>query len=118
MAKARLATKSGTVITIEGTQDEVAKLISYLDDAPSRPAARASKRGRVNAAKNGLGDLLAALIDDGFFKKPKEFGAVKTALEGRGHYYPRTSLSPALLRLVRTKTLRRLKEKKRWVYVG
>jgi len=61
---------------------------------------------------------MTELIDEGFFKKPKELGAIKTALEERGHYYPATSLSPALIRLVRAKTMRRIKEKKHWVYVG
>ena len=81
MAKAHLTTRSGTIVTIEGTKDEVAKLISHLDDAPSRPAARTGKRGQVASAKNGLGDLLTELVDDGFFKRPKKLGAIKTALE-------------------------------------
>jgi hypothetical protein len=62
--------------------------------------------------------LVSQLIDGGFFKKPKELGAIKTALEEQGHYYPVTTLSPAVLRLVRKKQLRRIKDKKRWLYVG
>ncbi len=62
--------------------------------------------------------LIADLIDGGFFKKPKELSAIKLALEEQGHYYPATSLSPNLLRLVRKRDLRRIKDKKRWQYVG
>ncbi len=40
MAKAQLTTKSGTVITIEGTPDEVAKLISQFEGPQSKPAVR------------------------------------------------------------------------------
>ena len=38
-------------------------------------------------------------------------------LEENGHIYALHSLSPALLRLTRSKMLRRIKEKKGWVYV-
>jgi hypothetical protein len=61
---------------------------------------------------------VSGLIADDFFKKPKELGEIKKALEEQGHFYPRTSLSPMLIRLVRKKELRRLKDGKRWTYVG
>ena len=41
---------------------------------------------------------------------------IKTAMEEMGHYYPVTSLSPTLLRFVRRKELRRIKDKKVWLY--
>jgi hypothetical protein len=116
MAKAHLTMKSGTIITIEGTQDEVANLISRLDRATSK--SEVSTRKRLSSGKVGLAALLGGLIDDGFFKKPKELGAVKMTLEEQGHYYPITTISPQLLRLVRKKELRRIKEKNHWVYVG
>jgi hypothetical protein len=43
---------------------------------------------------------------------------VKAALEEQGHFYPVTTLSGLMLRLVREKKLRRLKEGKRWRYTG
>jgi hypothetical protein len=116
MAKARLTTKSGTVITIEGTQEEVAGLIAQFGAA--RPAASSRKRHPPSNAKSGPVALISELIDGGFFKKPKELGAIKLALEEQGHYYPVTTLSPLLLRLVRKRELRRIKDKKRWLYVG
>jgi hypothetical protein len=39
------------------------------------------------------------------------------ALEEQGQFYPVTSLSPTVLRLVRKRELRRIKDKKRWLYV-
>ena len=43
--------------------------------------------------------LILNLIDADFFKVPQELGAVRTALEAQGHFYPTTSLSPLMLRL-------------------
>jgi hypothetical protein len=53
MAKAQLTTKSGTVITIEGTPDEVAKLISHFEEPQSKPAVRGG------ADTGGFRDFLA-----------------------------------------------------------
>jgi len=57
-------------------------------------------------------------MDGGFFRKPKDLAAIKVALEEMGHYYPITTLSPTLLRLVRKRQLRRTRDKKRWLYTG
>lgn len=120
MAKAQLTTKSGTLVTIEGSAEDVANLIDLFEGAGGTAKGKASTAKqnipRVRS-KDGLADQLSKLINDRFFKKPKEFGAIKVALEQRGHYYARTTLSPALLRSVRKRELRRLKEKKHWVYV-
>ena len=62
--------------------------------------------------------LIAEFIDVGFFGTPKELGAVRLALEEKGHFYPVTTLSPIMLRLVRRKDLRRVKDQKRWSYVA
>jgi hypothetical protein len=62
--------------------------------------------------------LLSELIAEGFFGQPRELGVVRLALKEKGHFYPVTTLSPLMLRLVRRKELRRIKEKNRWTYVG
>jgi len=64
-----------------------------------------------------LVDLIASLVDGGFFKKPRDLASIRTALAEMGHHYPVTTLSPIMLRLVRKRNLRRIKEQKRWVYV-
>lgn len=120
MAKAHITTKDGTKVTIEGTPQEVAALVAQMkggisNDAPT-PVKTASKhKGQPKATPI---NLISELIDGGFFKKPKGLGAIKIALEEQGHYYPVTSLSPALLRLVRKRQLRRIKDKKHWLYVN
>jgi hypothetical protein len=122
MAKANIITKQGTKITVEGDAGEVAAVISQLEGGSQAPRHRQSKRATSSspsakrAQKTTPVNLVSSLIDGGFFRKPKDLGAVKTALEELGHFYPVTTLSPALLRLVRKRQLRRIKEKKRWLY--
>ena len=118
MAKAHILLDNGTKVTVEGTPAEVATLIAHFGTGSTSQKREKKSTPRKSTAKSGPIDLISELIDGGFFKKPKELGAIKTALEEQGHYYPVTSLSPALLRLIRKKQLRRIKDKKRWLYVG
>jgi hypothetical protein len=118
MAKAHISLDNGTKVTIEGTPAEVATLIAQFGSGSTQPKHAKKPTPRKSTAKSGPVNLVSELIDGGFFKKPKELGAIKTALEEQGHYYPVTTLSPALLRLVRKKQIRRIKDKKRWLYVG
>lgn len=121
MAKAHIALTDGTKITIEGTSEEVAALVSKLSTGTplsSKEKKKSEKESGSTSSKSGPVDLISELIDGGFFKKPKELGSIRLALEEQGHYYPVTTLSPLLLRLVRRKQLRRIKDKKRWLYVG
>ena len=122
MAKAHLKTKSGASVTIEGTPDEVAALVKQLEGEPSTGGqgarTQARRRSTGGATKATPVNLIGSLIDGGFFRKPKDLASVKTALEEMGHHYPITSLSPTLLRLVRKRQLRRLRDKKRWMYTG
>jgi hypothetical protein len=122
MAKAHLTTKTGTTIVIEGSRNEVAALVRQIEhgaktSGTSRSAPPTS-RARRRQPKPTPNNLISTLIDGGFFRKPKDLGAVKVALEEMGHFYPVTTLSPTLLRLVRRHQLRRLRDKKRWLYTG
>lgn len=126
MPKAQITTKSGTKVTIEGTAEEVAAMVATLEggvaDAP-RPT-RAEKQTGSTKAKTraatlaGPSSLVIDLIDGGYFKKPKELGAIRLTLQEQGHFFPVTTLSPLMLRLVRNRQLRRIKDKNRWLYVG
>jgi hypothetical protein len=118
MAKAHISLENGTKVTVEGTPAEVAALIAQFGSGTIPAKNPKQKTQRKSTVKAGPVDLVSELIDGGFFKKPKELGAIKVALEEQGHFYPVTTLSPSLLRLVRKKQLRRIKDKKRWLYVG
>jgi hypothetical protein len=119
MAKANITTKDGMSIAIEGTPKEVAELVAQLKGQGSPATIRRRSNARTNESQRATPvNLVLELIDGGFFKKPKELGAVKVALEEHGHFYPVTTLSPTMLRLVRRRQLRRIRDKKRWLYVG
>lgn len=123
MAKAHIVTENGTKLTIEGTPEEVAALVERIEgrtpgsEKPTRRKRRGSGAARKGRAKVGPANLIAELIDAGFFKKPRGLGAIRAALEERGHIYPVTTLSPLLLRLVQARQLRRIKQNKLWSYV-
>lgn len=119
MPKAVLSMESGATVVIEGSQEEVASIIARLGGRCSQDGKIQLGRGKATTSKprSTLGHLLLELIEEGFFGEPKELGQVAAALSERGHFYPVTTLSPAMLRLVRKKKLRRMKEKGRWAYV-
>lgn len=124
MPKATIATPSGTKITVEGTNEEVLALIARLEGLDSAPHPRQSVASRSDSqakskSKPSLPGLILEMISNGFFKEPKQLSALKDALEQNGQFYPLTTLSPAMLRLVRSRQLRRIKDNKgRWSYVG
>ncbi|MCI0352388.1 MAG: hypothetical protein L0Z53_23470 [Acidobacteriales bacterium] len=122
MAKARITRTDGTKIVVEGTAEEVARLVEQLGTRASTTSARSvgTKRAtKVNERqKPTLIGHIGSLIDGGFFRKPKDLGSVKQALDELGHFYPVTTISPIMLRLVRRRQLRRIKEKNRWLYTG
>jgi hypothetical protein len=115
MAKAKVTTKSGLVVQVEGTPAEIIAVVEDLKrkEEVGSGAKRKGKAGRVQ-----LVDLIAQLIEDDFFtKKPRDLASVKTALAELGHPWPVTTISGAMLDQVRRRNLRRLKDKRRWVYV-
>lgn len=120
MAKVYITTKEGTKIIIEGTPKEVAFVAARLREGVlslvSSERKTVSKQKGKDKAKATPVNLIANLIDGGFFGKPKELSAIKLALEEQGYHYPITSLSSAVLRLVRRGQLQRKKEKKHWLY--
>jgi hypothetical protein len=117
MAKARITTSGGLSIQVEGTPSEITALVNSLHSGgqpqPERRSRTAPRSGRVL-----LSDVIASLIDGNFFKQPRDLAAIKTALAEMGHHYPVTTLSPVMLRLVRRRVLRRIRQNKRWMYTG
>ena len=115
MAKAKITTKSGLVMEVDGTPAELRAVLQDLKR--EEEAAATPKRKRTKLGRAQLPDLIGSLADGGFFKKPQDLAAVKTALAAMGHHYPMTTLSGAMLRQVRGRALRRMRQDKRWVYV-
>jgi hypothetical protein len=118
MATASVTLPGGAKVVIEGTQAEVADLLAKLQPGPTLVPRRPERSSTKDSVKReGPMRLILDLIDADFFKIPQELGAVRIALEAQGHFYPTTSLSPLMLRLVRGRQLRRIKSHKRWAYV-
>jgi hypothetical protein len=129
MAKANLVLADGTTVAIEGTADEVAVLLSTFSQSnPVGSSSPGKKKKRRRPSKDGGGPsrkrregpqaIIASLADEGFFKsKKRTINDIQKKLEEIGHIYPLTNLSTPLLRLVKNKTIRRLKEDGNWVYV-
>ena len=115
MAKAQIKTREGITINIEGTPKEISALVEDLKKKIAE-AGPTRQRGKTTSGRVFLVDLIATLKDGGFFKKPRDLASVKSALAEIGHRYPVTTLSPVMLRQVRRKNLRRIREKGRWLY--
>jgi hypothetical protein len=118
MSKASIDKPDGTKITIDGTPEEVARILQLVEESPSARVRERPKTDATKKSKTGLKSLILELKDEGFFKERRLKADVKDALESRGHYYPDSSLGTRLLELVRDdKELGRLKEGNKWVYV-
>ena|SRR3989344_4834128 len=127
MTKATLTLENGTSVLIEGSASEVKELLDIFSGKHTtfkKPtAAKHRKRtsggveGKKKSNKQGPADLIRDLIQENYFKANKRsLSDIQKKLEERGHIYAQTSLSTPLTRLTRSQELRRLKEKKGWVY--
>jgi hypothetical protein len=115
MAKAQITTPEGIAINIEGTPKEITAVVGDLKKKAAEEMPR-RRRAQAGSGRMLLVDLIASLKDGGFFKKPRDLAGVKAALAEMGHHYPVTTLSPVMLRKVRRRDLRRIREKGRWLY--
>jgi hypothetical protein len=90
----------------------VLRWLPTANGAPAKKAKGTEKRaGRVT-----LPSLFEDLREDGFFKKPKLLGEIKSKLADLGHNYPLTGLSGPMRTEVKNRRLRRFMEKKKYVY--
>jgi hypothetical protein len=121
MAKATIKSKSGAVITIEGTQAEVSSILATYERVATvgqvkEVVAKASSEKKEQKKRAAASDLVVELKEEGFFDKPKGLGEVSKALEEKGYLYPVTTLSGVVLGLVQKRLLGRKKLEGRWVY--
>ena len=121
MAKATIKSNTGAVISIEGSDEEVSRIISAYEKTSvvghaKRAIARSKSAKREDQKRAGAGDLVVGLREDGFFDKPKGLSEISDELEEKGFLYPTTTLSGVVLGLVKKKELRRKKMEGRWVY--
>lgn len=125
MPKADLVLPDGTKVTIDGSTEEIAKLLATFAQ-PGRPDSRRAGGSRpkpggtsaVKEARKGPSAHILELRDEGFFKTKRTLSDVQKKLEERGQIYAQTSLSPLMIGFVRKRALRRIKDGKRWAYVS
>ena len=120
MTKANIKTKDGTEIVIEGTPEEISKIMSiYKDKEISETPAKELKKfiKEKSSSKPTITDTIREILAEGFFNKPKSLAEVKQGLEEQGTFIPITTLSAIVLGLVKGKEIRRIKQEKKWVYV-
>jgi hypothetical protein len=121
MAKATIKSKTGAVITVEGSDSEVSNILSVFERTSVVGHAKevaTKNQARKKEIKKRLtaSDLVVNLKEDGFFEKPKSLSDISKAFEEQGYLYPVTSLSGIVLGLVQKRILRRKKADGKWVY--
>ena len=126
MPSGKLTLPNGTILTVEGTTEEVGSLIklfsepethSVRDVVVKKPTDPPKKSRQRKEASGPLG-YIRGLKEEGYFGSKRTISDVQEKLEEKGHIYPLTSLSTPLIRLVRSRDLRRLKEAGLWKYVN
>lgn len=121
MPKATIKSKTGTVITIEGTKEELTRILSDFErlsavqEIKTKVSKEAAKKKDENK-RRAASDLIIELREDGFLTKPKTLGEIAEALERIGYIYPTTTLSGVVIGLVQKKLLGRKKINGKWVY--
>jgi predicted transcriptional regulator YheO len=121
MAKATIKSKTGAVITIEGSEAEVSNILATYERATvvgqaKEVIAKVASEKKEQKKRAAASDLVVELKEDGFFEKPKGLGDIAKALEEKGYIYPVTTLSGVVLGLVQKKLLGRKRLEGRWVY--
>jgi hypothetical protein len=123
MAKASITLPDGTAVNIEGSPEEIARVMQLYgpthvreEKSPTR-----KKKGRPTEkpkVKEGPRFYVAELLEQGFFKEKRSIIDLQRKLEEEGHIYAQTSLSAPLLHYLKAKRLRRVKEEDIWLYTN
>lgn len=121
MAKATIKSKTGAVITIEGTEREVSNILSHFERTAAVEQLKESISKKETQTKEikkrrKAADIIMELKEEGFLDKPKSLAEIAEALEEKGRITPITSLSGIMIGLVQGKLLGRKKIDRKWVY--
>ena len=117
MVKAEFKKKDGTHIIIDGSEEEVKRLLSLVYEEKPSKATKAKNDKEAKLGKMSIGDVLLELKDEGFFDTPRSLVEIKNALAEKGRIYEVTTLSTQVIRQIRKRNLGRIKQDKKWMYV-
>lgn len=125
MATASIDLPDGTKVKIEGSPEEINKVLELYGQQPVRASPRRvnsetgiTRRGQTERSGSGAMDQIRVLIQEGFFGTKRSLKDVQKRLEELGRIYPQSHLSTPLRRMVVGRELRRLRENKNWIYVN
>lgn len=129
MATASIDLPNGAKVQVEGTAEDINKILAVCgavspttEDLAASRGARTKKTNKTDVGYRrptvGAMPHLRGLINESFFKEKRSLSDVQLKLEELGHIYPLTHLSTPLRRLVRASELRRMREGKNWIYVN
>ncbi|MDP3297879.1 MAG: hypothetical protein Q8N09_09900 [Thermodesulfovibrionia bacterium] len=127
MAKANVDLPNGTKIHIDGTSEEIGKILELYKsegkgdekiDKPKKKTKYKTKKTGRKKSKSGPKQYIRELKTAGFFKVKRNLKEVQKKLEEKGHIYPMNELSTPLRNLVQDSELGRIKGKDGWVYVN
>ena len=121
MPKATITSKTGAVITVHGSAEEVKDILTVFEQTTTQghrtvTSPRPKVHRQEDKKRMGASDLVIDLKKSGFFEQPKGLGEISKKLEEQGYLYPTTSLSGIVLGLVQKRILRRKKHAGKWVY--
>jgi hypothetical protein len=115
-----LTLPDGTKVSIRGSTRAVANLVRSISGTglTSRVGNRRKVLPETKAPKLSLSDHIRGLKQDKFFNRKRTLREIQKKLEEKGQIYALTSLSPALIRLVRARVLGHVMEGGNWKYVA
>lgn len=122
MAKANISLPNGTKVVVDGSPDEITKVLAFYgagEEAKRKPASRGKKKSPPKKKlKDGPNTRIQELISEDYFSEPRLLKDVLEKLKERGHIYASGNISNPIRRLVQQGSLRRIKENGKWVYVN
>ena len=90
-----------------GELDKLVERLKQIEKRLRALEAKLEKPKRVIRKRSSLIDQILVLREDGFFTKPRTITGIKIKLAERGYLCPVTTISPLLLKLVRSNQLKR-----------
>ena len=117
VVKAEIKKKDGTHIVIDGSEEEVKRLLDLIHEDKPMKIQKTKENRETKKGKMSIGDMILELREEGFFKSPKSLVEIKNALSEKGGIYEVTTLSTQVIRQTRKRNLGRIKQDKKWMYV-
>lgn len=124
MTRADIETRSGTKISLEGTTEEISKVIADLERREHYLSFRFERKKQIKKeqvkdveTRQNLTESIISLKGENFFNQPRSLKDIQEILRAKGMIYPTTTLSGVLILLIRRGELGRIQEEGLWKYV-